>query len=53
MEKKLQQMTLYEKSAIIGYHRNGMETDLIAYLMGISESYVRSIIREYFKKKLV
>lgn len=44
-------MSLYEKSAIIGYYRNGMAYELIAYLMGISESYARQIVREYLNKQ--
>jgi DNA-directed RNA polymerase specialized sigma subunit len=40
-------MTIYEKSAIIGYYRNGMANELIAYIMGITESYVRQIVSEY------
>jgi len=43
-------MTIYEKSAIIGYYRNGMPFELIGYIMGITESYARSIVNEYLRK---
>lgn len=42
-------MTKEEKSAIIGYWRSGVKTDLIAAWMGISEVYVEMIINDYKK----
>lgn len=44
-------MTFYEKSAIIGYYRNGMALKLIGYIMGISVKYAECIVNEYLKKK--
>lgn len=44
-------MTDAEKAAIIGYHRNGMKSDEIAAIMGISSIYVEIIIKEYLSKK--
>lgn len=44
-------MTSYERSAIIGYYRNGMAYELIAYIMGISESYARQIVMDYLKQQ--
>jgi len=40
-----------EKSAIIGYYRNGMSFQLIGIVMGISERYAELIVKEYLKKK--
>ena len=47
-------MTTYEKSAVIGYWRQGATYELIGVIMGVSESYVKNIIDEYLKgnKKL-
>jgi DNA-directed RNA polymerase specialized sigma subunit len=44
-------MDVYERSAIIGYYRNGMANELIAHIMGISESYVKQIINDYLKNQ--
>jgi len=42
-------MTVFEKAAIIGYYRQGMEWSMIACIMGISESYASQIVQEYLK----
>lgn len=44
-------MNDFEKSAIVGYYRNGMEINLIAAIMGIPVSYAEMIINEYLKPK--
>lgn len=44
-------MSPEEKSAVIGYYRNGMSYEIIAYIMGISESYARLIVENYLKDK--
>ncbi len=46
-----EEMSSLEKSAIIGYYRNGMPFEVIAAIMGISEKYVTQIIDNYIKKK--
>lgn len=43
-------MTTEEKSAIIGYYRNGMTDEQIACFWGISPQYVRMIIDSYLKE---
>jgi DNA-directed RNA polymerase specialized sigma subunit len=44
-------MTQFEKSALIGYWRNGMTFEMIAAIMGISEHYARQIVNDYLKTK--
>jgi DNA-directed RNA polymerase specialized sigma subunit len=44
-------MTQEEKSAIIGYYRNGASFDLIGSIMGISSIYAETIVKEYLNKK--
>ena len=43
-------MTLFEKSAIVGYYRSGATFQQIGWLMGISETYARKIVEEYLKR---
>lgn len=43
-------MNQFEKSAIIGYYRNGTDSATIAATMGISTKYVEIIIKEYLNK---
>lgn len=44
-------MSQFEKSAIIGLFRMGNSFQMIGWLMGISEEYVKIIVGEYFKNK--
>jgi len=51
MESNDNEMTPTEKSAIIGYFRNGMKIEEIAAIMGISVKYVEIIIKEKIELK--
>jgi len=44
-------MNPQEKAIIIGLYRQGSPYYFAAYLMGISEGYVRQIINEYLRGK--
>ena len=44
-------MTVFEKSAVIGYWRSGATYQVIGLMMGVSEAYIEIIVREYLKAK--
>lgn len=48
---EIRDLTTYEKSALLGYFRNGMTYQEIALLMGISVEYVQMILTNYFENK--
>jgi DNA-directed RNA polymerase specialized sigma24 family protein len=44
-------MTLYERSAIIGYYRSGATYQEISSIIGIPWYQIKIIVDEYFKNK--
>jgi len=42
-------MTRHEKSAIIGYYRQGATYQDIGWIMGIPAKYAKQIVEEYLK----